>query len=218
MEGRASCGLSAKLGKRRAAASFPGLAGTDFRGRRPGASPLGCSSSLFYLQAETLAESTHGPREGGRKKGHPLGDACRVGPAPPALYSGGWGGPPRRRLSPEKQFGVTSREDHKIFQDTFAAHTSLKHSTEVPKVKPGGREEGLRMANGATVGCAQCWSGGSYLLLRVRLEWGPPASPRDVWGPPGSGAGRGGAKEAGSVLLVGCLGTMGAWGRGRAGE
>lgn len=105
------------------------------------------------------------------------------------------GGSPRHRLSPEKQFGVTPREDHKIFQDTFAAHTSLKHSTEVPKVKPGGREEGLRTANGATVGCAQCWSGGSYLLLRVRLERGPPASPRDVWGPPGSGAGGEGQKR-----------------------
>jgi len=132
--------------------------------------------------------------------------------SPSALF---WGGSPRHRLSPEKQFGVTPREDHKIFQDTFAAHTSLKHSTEVPKVKPGGREEGLRTANGATVGCAQCWSGGSYLLLRVRLERGPPASPRDVWGPPGRGGRgkRGRLSSAGGVPgHHGCCGQGKGWG------
>lgn len=105
--------------------------------------PPGCSSSLFCLEAEMLGESKNRPREGGRKKGHPLEDACRVGPAPPEPCSGKAASlPPVSR----EQCRVTSREDHKIFQDTFAAHTSLKHSTEVPKVKPGGREEGLRRA------------------------------------------------------------------------
>lgn len=53
-----------------------------------GASPGGCSSSLSCLEAEMLEESKNRPREGGRKKGHPQREACRVGPAPPAPCSG----------------------------------------------------------------------------------------------------------------------------------
>jgi len=215
MEGWGSCGLSAKLGKRRAAAPFPGLAGTDFRGRRPGASPLGCSSSLFCLQAEILAESTHGPREGGRKKGHPLGDACRVGPAPPALYSGGVSSPPPVSREAIRSYTKGGPQD-------ISGYICSSHFSETQHRGSQGKAWGQG-------GGAQNGQWGHRRLCPV-LVWrqlpvaaGPAGAGTSCLterrvGSSGQRGGGGGAKEAGSVLLVGCLGTMGAAGRGRAGE
>lgn len=136
-EGRGRCGLSAELGKHRAAAPFPGLAGTDFRGE-------GLVSLLWTAHpacSVTRQKCQESPKAGpGKEEGReviPEGVPAESALLPQCLVLEG---PPHHCLSPEKQFGVTSREDHKIFQDTFVAHTSLKHSTEVPKVKPGGRE------------------------------------------------------------------------------
>lgn len=72
---------------------LPGAGRDRLQGRRPGVSPLDCSSSLFCHEAEMPGESKSRPRERRRKRGHPRGGACRVGLASPVPCSGGASSP-----------------------------------------------------------------------------------------------------------------------------
>lgn len=110
MEGRGSCGLSVKLGEKLGSCPCPGLGEKDSRRKRPGASPLGCSSSLFHLEAEVLGEPQNRPREGGGKKSMPQGLPAE---SPRALAPSS-GGASSLLSVYQKQFGVPMREDKRF--------------------------------------------------------------------------------------------------------
>lgn len=139
-------------------------AGRDRLLGRPGASPLGCSSSLFYLEAEMLGESKHRPREVGRKRGHPLGGCLQSRHCSPRPCSGG--APSLLPVSREAIRSYMKGGPQDISRYICSSHFSeTQHRGS--KVKPGGREEGLRRARvGPLQAGPRCWSGGSYLLLR----------------------------------------------------
>lgn len=122
MEGRGRCGPSAKL-RDTGQLALP-TAGSE----RPQGRKARCLSPGLLIQTALSAgrntrriqKQAQGRRreEKPPPRGHLQSQLCS-----PALVPEG---PPHRRLCHEKQFGVTSREDHKIFQDTFVSHTSLK--------------------------------------------------------------------------------------------
>lgn len=152
--------------------------GEDPRGRRPGASPLGCSSCLFCLEAGTPGES-EAQAQRRRDEKPPSKGRLQSALLPSPLFQTG---PPPCCLCREKQLGVTSREDHKVFlRYICVSHTSLKPSEEVSKGKPGGKAGG-----------GGCWSEGVCLWPPGKAGVGiPPLPAEEVWAPLGHGAGRG---------------------------
>lgn len=171
MEGRGRCGPSAKL-RDTGPLPFPRV-----RGKTPGELgraplPWAAHPACFVWRQKRHENPKTDPGKDEGRKATPARAACRVSSAPRPLVPEGL---PHRHLSHEKGVQGTSREDHKIFPDTFVSHT-LKHSTEVPKGKPGGRVggawEGLRRAEWGHCRLAKCWSGGVCLLPPVKAGVG----------------------------------------------
>ena len=111
MEGRGRCGPSAKL-------RDTGQLALPTAGReRPQGRKARCLSPGLLIQT-ALSAGRNARRiqkqAQGRKREEKPPPKGRVSSAPQPLVPEG---PPHRRLCHEKQFGVTSREEHKIFQD-----------------------------------------------------------------------------------------------------
>lgn len=190
----------------------PRAGGDRLRGRRPAASPGGCSSSLSCPEAEMPEESKTRPREGGRKKGHLRRDACRVGPASPAPCSGRVSLPPpvsleaiRSKGGPEGISRYTCGSHFSETQHGGSRSEAWGQGGEARKGQAGPLQAGPGAGLEAVSCC--CGSGRGGHLLPHRETSGLLQA-----------AGGWGANEAGSVLLVGCLGTMSTAGRRRAGR
>lgn len=151
---------------------LPGAGRDRLQGRRPGVSPLDCSSSLFCHEAEMPGESKSRPRERRRKRGHPRGGACRVGLASLVPCSGGASSPlPVSREAIRSYVKGGPQDISRYICSSYFSETQHRGS----QGSLGAGKRGSEGPRGATAGCAQCWSGGSCLLLQVQLEWGPPA-------------------------------------------
>ena len=101
--------------------------GEDPRGRRPGASPLGCSSHLFCLEAGMPGESG-AQAQGRRDEKPPLKGRLQSALLPSPLFQTG---PPPCCRCHEKQLGVTSREDHKLFLHVYPnVHRSTVYNSQ----------------------------------------------------------------------------------------
>lgn len=155
----------------------------------------GCSSSLFCLEAEMLGEPRTGPGKEEGRKAIPSGclqsQLCSPGP----LFQ-------RDLLATACSMRSNSElpRGPQIFQDTFAAHTSLNTAQRFPN-KAWEWGGGLRRAK---------W--GHCRLCQVLVWRHLPVAAGKGWSGGLWVAGQAGANEAGSVLLVGCLGTLGAAG------
>lgn len=191
MEGRGSCGPSAKLGEhgqlwpraererlqeKKARRLAPGL---QLRPVLPGD-----RNARIQKQAQGRRREEPGPR-----------GCLQSQPCSPSLSG---------LLTHLCPTGAIRREN-KLFRDNIWA--SYFSETQPRGFQGKGRRQGGR---GSPTGCAKCWSGGICLLPCERLAWGAPACDRSggLWA-----AGQAGANGAGSVLLVGCLGTLDAVGR-----
>lgn len=85
-------------------------------------SPLGCSSCLFCLEAGTPGESK-AQAQGRRDEKPPPKGHLQLALLPGPLFQTG---PPPRCRCCEKQLGVMSREDHKVFlRYICVSHTLL---------------------------------------------------------------------------------------------
>lgn len=130
---------------------------------RPGASPLGCSSSMFYVEAEML-ESKHRPGEGGRKRGHPLGGCLQSRHCSPRPCSGAAPSlPPVSREAIRSYIKGGPQDISRYICSSHFSETQHRGSQGNAWGQGGGAEKG---PSGATAGWAPCWSGGSYPLLR----------------------------------------------------
>lgn len=160
--------------------AFPraGVWGEDPRGRRPGASPLDCSSCLFCLEAGMPGES-EAQAQRRRDEKPPSKGRLQSALLPSPLFQTG---PPPCCRCREKQLEVTLREDQKVFlRYICVSHTLLGNpARRFPRGSLGARREGRMLV----------WR---CLPVAAREGWrgDPPLPAEEVWAPLGHGAGRG---------------------------